>query len=93
MVFIINTSLPNILKKIKHILPAKYTHCLKTNFCLGHRKMEDYLRTRSLSLPVLFHYSPLQSTSTSIKQSEDYHYQHFYEQADQTAKGEHRRAW
>jgi hypothetical protein len=37
--------------------------------------------------------APLQSTSTSIKQSEDYYYQHFYEQADQTAKTEHRKAW
>jgi len=26
--------------------------------------------------------------STSIKQREDYHYQHFYEQTDQTAKGD-----
>ena len=40
--FIINTLLPNILKN-QHILPAKYTHCLKSNFCLGHWKMEGCL--------------------------------------------------
>jgi hypothetical protein len=46
MVSIINTLLPNKLKKSSIYY---YTHCLKTNFCLGHRKMEDAL----LNVPFL----------------------------------------
>jgi hypothetical protein len=85
--------LPNILKK-SSIYYQQNTHTTskQTFVWVRERWRMPYSHVPFLRL----FYStraPLQSTSTTTKQSKDYHYQHFYEQADQTAKAEHRKAW
>jgi hypothetical protein len=89
--FIINTLLPNMLKK-SSVYYQRNTHTAsKQTFAwVTERWRMPYSH---VSFLCSFHYSPIQSMSTSIKQGKDYRYQHFYEETDQRAKGEHRKAW
>jgi hypothetical protein len=53
--FIIHTFLRT---NYQHTLPPIYTHCLKSNLCFGHRKMEGWLHQPAPFLCLLFYSTP-----------------------------------